>query len=180
MVDESRQVHAALDRPSGWVERWAEQLRPGGTVLDVACGGGRHARFFASRGHRVTAVDRDAAALAGLRGIAVVDVTCADIEAGPWPYAGRNFDAVVVTNYLHRPLFPALLGVLAPGGVWIYETFAVGNERYGRPANPDFLLKPGELLAVVQGQLRVMAFEDLYVDTPKPAMVQRICAIKPA
>lgn len=167
-----------MDRPSAWVERWAGQVRAGGTVLDVACGGGRHARFFAARGHAVAAVDRDAAALAALRGIAAVDATCADIEAGPWPYTGRTFDAVVVTNYLRRPLFPALLDALALGGVLIYETFAAGNERYGRPANPDFLLKPGELLAVVQGRLRVLAFEDVYVDVPKPAMVQRICAME--
>mgnify|MGYP003336848089 FL=1 len=109
---------------------------------------------------------------------------CADIEGGPWPYAGQTagqaFDAVIVTNYLHRPLMPLLLDALAAGGLLIYETFALGNEQFGRPSNPDFLLKPGELLEAVRGRCRVLAYEDVYVDTPKPAMVQRICARKPA
>jgi SAM-dependent methyltransferase len=180
MTGESQPTHAAQDRPSAWVERWAGRVHAGGTVLDVACGSGRHARFFAARGHAVAAVDRDAAAVAALRQIPDVTILCADIEGGPWPYAGRAFDAVVVTNYLHRPLFPALLDALAPGGVLIYETFAAGNERYGRPSNPDFLLRPGELLEVARGRLRVLAFEQMYVETPKPAMVQRICAIRAA
>jgi len=145
-------------------------------VLDVACGSGRHARLFAARGHAVEAVDRDGAALANLSGVARIATRTVDLEAGCWPYAGRTFGAVVVTHYLHRPLFPLLLDAIAPGGVLIYETFAAGNERFGRPANPDFLLKPGELLEVVHGRLRVMAFEDLYVDSPRPAMIQRICA----
>lgn len=148
-------------------------------VLDVACGGGRHARYFAARGHAVEAVDRDSAALAGLVGVSQVVTTCADVESGPWPYSGRTFGVIVVTNYLYRPLFPFLLEALAPGGVLIYETFAVGNERYGRPSNPEFLLRPGELLAVVQGRLRVLAYEDIVVESPKPAMVQRICAVRP-
>lgn len=101
----------------------------------------------------------------------------ADLENGPWPYADWRFDAVIVTNYLHRPLFSSLLAALADGGVLIYETFAAGNERYGRPGNPDFLLKPGELLDLARGRLRVAAYEDLYVETPKPAMIQRLCAI---
>lgn len=101
----------------------------------------------------------------------------ADLENGPWPYAGWHFDAVIVTNYLHRPLFSPLLAALADGGVLIYETFAAGNERYGRPGNPDFLLKPGELLELARGRLRVAAYEDLYVETPKPAMIQRLCAV---
>lgn len=104
---------------------------------------------------------------------------CADIEDGPWPYLGRTFAAVIVTNYLHRPLFPLLLDTLAPGGVLIYETFAAGNEQYGRPSNPDFLLKPGELLQVAHGRLRVMAHEELLVTDPRPAMIQRICAVRP-
>ncbi len=149
----------------------------GCTVLDVACGGGRHARYFASRGHRVEAVDRDGAALSGLAGVDRVVTKCADIESGPWPYTGRTFGVIVVTNYLYRPLFPLLLQAMAPGGMLIYETFALGNERYGRPSNPDFLLRPGELLEAVHGKLRVLAYEDLYVESPKPAMVQRICAM---
>lgn len=168
--------HAAPAEPSAWVRRWATVVPAGGAVLDVACGGGRHARFFAGRGHPVDAVDRDADAIAALAATPGIAALCADIESGPWPYAGRRFAAVVVTNYLHRPLFPALLAALAPGGVLIYETFALGNELYGRPANPDFLLQRGELSRVV-GDARILAFEDLYVEQPRPAMVQRICAV---
>jgi SAM-dependent methyltransferase len=146
-------------------------------VLDLACGGGRHARFFAARGHPVEAVDRDAAALAALAAVEGVATRCADLEGGPWPFAGQRFAGIVVANYLHRPLFPRLLESLGPGGVLIYETFAAGNERYGRPSNPDFLLRPGELLDVVRGRLRVVAYEDLTVSEPKPACVQRLCAI---
>ena len=170
------QSHAELATPSSWVLRWAHLVRAGGPVLDVASGGGRHALYFAARGHPVDAVDRDAAALAALSAQSGITALCADIEGGPWPYAGRRFAGVVVTNYLHRPLFPALLAALAPGGVLIYETFAQGNAAYGRPANPDFLLQPGELLRAF-GDARVVAYEDLYVDTPKPAMVQRICVL---
>ena len=174
-----------LDAPSAWVARWAAMVPAGCAVLDVACGGGRHARYFAARGHTVEAVDRDSAALAALvalvgeADVKHITTTCADVESGPWPYGDRTFGVVVVTHYLHRPLFPLLLEALAPGGVLIYETFAVGNERYGRPSNPEFLLRPGELLAVVQGRLRVLAYEDIYVESPKPAMVQRLCAVRP-
>lgn len=168
-------VHQGLS-PSVWVQRWAPLVAAGAPVLDVACGGGRHALFFAARGHPVAAVDRDATAIAALAGQPGVNALCADIENGPWPYAGRQFAAVVVANYLHRPLFPALMAALAPGGVLIYETFAQGNEAYGRPVNPDFLLQRGELLRAV-GAARVVAYEDLYVEQPRPAMVQRICAV---
>jgi len=172
-------AHPHPDTPSAWVCRWAEQVPAGGRVLDVAAGGGRHARWFAARGHPVDAVDRDPAALAGLAGITGITATRADLEAGPWPYAGQTFAGIVVTNYLYRPLFPHLLAALAPGGVLIYETFAAGNEKYGRPGNPDFLLKPGELLEVARGRLRVIAYEDAFVTEPRPAMVQRICAVNP-
>ncbi len=168
--------HVDLTEPSAWVERWAALVPAGGAVLDVACGGGRHARFFAARGHPVDAVDRDAAAIGALADNPSIAALCADIEGGPWPYAGRQFAAVVVTNYLYRPLFPALMAAIAPGGVLIYETFAAGNEAYGRPANPDFLLQQGELLRVA-GEARIIAYEDLYVEHPRPAMVQRICAM---
>ncbi len=124
------------------------------------------------------AVDRDPAALGGVARIEGVTTRCAELEGGPWPFGDELFAGIVVTNYLHRPLFPHLLTALAAGGVLIYETFAVGNERYGRPSNPDFLLKPGELLDLVRGELRVIAYEDLFVAEPKPAMVQRICAIR--
>jgi SAM-dependent methyltransferase len=162
--------------PAGWVVRWAGLVPPMGRVLDVACGHGRHARWFAERGHVVDAVDRHANALEALRGVENIVPHCADIEAGEWPYTPGAFACVVVTNYLHRPLFPTLLDALAPGGLLLYETFALGNERYGRPSNPDFLLKPGELLAVVSGRLAVHAYEDLLLESPRPARVQRICA----
>jgi len=160
--------------PSAWVQRWIPWIRPGGAVLDVACGAGRHARLLARLGFEVDAVDRDAALFAGPP--ANVSLREADIEAGPWPYAGRRFDGIVVTNYLHRPLLPVLADSLEPGGVLIYETFAHGNERFGKPSNPAFLLAPGELIDAVRGKLRVVAFEDLVVDDPRPAAVQRLCA----
>ena len=176
MISAAPHSHDALAVPSAWVRRWAPLVPAGGPVLDVACGGGRHALFFAAQGHPVAAVDRDPAAIAALAGQSGIAALCADIENGPWPYAGQRFAAVVVTNYLHRPLIPALMAALAPGGVLIYETFAQGNEAYGRPANPDFLLQRGELLRAV-GAARVVAYEDLYVEQPRPAMVQRICAV---
>lgn len=167
--------HAAPP-PSAWVRRWAACIPAGGRVLDVAAGSGRHTRLLVALGYTVEAVDRDAAAMARLAGIERVQTRVADIEAGPWPYAGEQFAGIVVTNYLHRPLLPLLVAAVAPGGVLIYETFAVGNERFGRPTNPDFLLRPGELLEAVRGRLRVLAYEDLQVEEPKLAMVQRICA----
>jgi len=160
--------------PSAWVERWASWIRPGGAVLDVATGAGRHARFLARLGFEVDAVDRDGA-LFGDPAPGVV-LREADSEAGPWPYAGRAFDAVVVTNYLHRPLLPVLVESIAAGGLLVYETFARGNERFGKPSNPAYLLEPGELIEAVRGKLRVIAYEDLVVDRPRPAAVQRIAA----
>ncbi|HET9664253.1 MAG TPA: class I SAM-dependent methyltransferase [Burkholderiales bacterium] len=170
--------HHYLEEPSAWVRLWAEYIPPGGRVLDLACGSGRHARWLAARGHTVEAVDRDAAALAELASAPGITTRCADLEGGPWPYAGETFAGIVVVNYLHRPLFPHLLAALAAGGALIYETFAAGNERYGRPGNPNFLLRPGELLDVVRGSLRVIAYEDLFVSEPRPAMMQRICAVR--
>ena len=166
-----------LETPSDWVVRWADRIPAAGRVLDVASGSGRHARWLAARGHDVDAVDRDAEALSALGGVARVRTLCADIETGAWPCERGCYAGVVVTNYLHRPLFPELLAALAPGGALIYETFALGNERYGRPSNPAYLLQPGELLEIVRGRLRVVAYEDLEVTRPKPAVVQRICAI---
>jgi SAM-dependent methyltransferase len=160
---------------SPWVERWAHLVAPGGAVLDVACGRGRHTRFFAGRGCRVTAVDRDAQAIESLAGIA--QALSADIENGPWPFAGRSFDAVVVTNYLWRPLLPAILDAVAPGGALIYETFAAGNEAFGKPSRPDFLLQPGELLQVCAGW-DVIGFEQGRLESPA-RVVQRIAAIRP-
>ena len=158
--------------------RFAALVVPGGAVLDVASGRGRHARWFEAAGHRVTALDRDAVALAGCG--AFETIAC-DLESEPvtWPLAGRTFAAVIVTNYLHRPLFPSLLASLAPGGVLLYETFAAGNEVFGRPRNPAFLLEPGELLERCR-DLQVVAYEDGLVASPGPASIQRICAVRPA
>ena len=149
-------------------------------MLDLACGTGRHARFLAARGCSVLAVDRDADAIAMLAAVAGVFTRTADLEGAAWPFAPSSFDAVVVANYLHRPLFGPIVDALRPGGVLVYETFMVGNERFGRPSNPHFLLRPGELLEAVQGQLEVVAFEQGEVGTPRPAVVQRICALKGA
>ena len=159
------------DSPSGWVVRWAPLIGRG-PVLDVASGSGRHARFLAARGLQVLAVDRELQEIPGVEGVQ------ADLEGGdPWPFAGRRFGAIVVTNYLHRPLFPRLADSLDDKGVLIYETFMAGNERYGRPSNPDFLLRPGELLEAF-GALTVAAFEQGVVERPKKAVVQRICAVR--
>ena len=160
--------------PSPWVVRWSRLIARGGTVLDVACGSGRHVRWLAARGFRLTGVDRDAAAVAPLDLIA--EMVTADIEHGPWPFEGRRFDAVVVTNYLWRPLLPRLVQAVADGGVLIYETFAAGNETVGKPSNPDFLLQPGELLRATEG-LRVIAYEDGFLETPD-RFVQRIAAVR--
>lgn len=161
---------------SAWVQRWSHLVPPGARVLDVACGSGRHARWFAQRGCKVTGVDRDAAALQGLAGVA--ETIVADIEAGPWPLGARQFDAVVVTNYLWRDRLPEILASVAPGGALIYETFAAGNETIGKPSNPNYLLRPGELLQAAQG-LRVVAFEDGF-DPDPPRFVQRLVAVREA
>jgi SAM-dependent methyltransferase len=175
----SRGRHGA-DAPSPWVLRFAARVSPGSRVLDVACGRGRHARLFAGQGCIVDAVDVDAEAGAALAGVPGVRFLQADIEGGPWPYAGRKFDAVVVTHYLHRPLFPRLAEVLAPGGTLIYETFMVGHERFARPTNPAFLLRPRELLEVFGPALAVLAFEEGVVSLPRPARVSRLCAVRAA
>lgn len=162
--------------PSPWIVQWAGLVAAGAAVLDVAAGGGRHTRLFAERGHKVTAIDHDTSALTPRANVEIVQ---ADLENGsPWPLPGRTFGAVVVTNYLHRPLFPALLDALAPGGVLLYETFMAGNERFGRPSNPEFLLKDGELLELVRGRFSVVAYEARLISEPKMAMVQRIAARK--
>jgi len=164
--------------PSPWVCRFAGLIAAGGAVLDLACGQGRHARYLAGLGYNVEAVDRDSAALAAVAGVAGVVTRCADVEASPWPYNAGRFDGIVVTNYLHRPLMGVLLDGLRPGGVLIYETFALGNEKLGRPSNPEFLLRPGELLQSVGDRLSVLAFEQGLVEWPRPAVIQRICALQ--
>lgn len=173
-------VHAHRDAPSPWVCRFAPLIRESGGVLDYACGGGRHARWLAGRGLRVVAVDRDGAALRALDAVDGVATVEADLEGGPWPLEGRRFDAIVVTNYLYRPRLTMLFDALEPGGVLIYETFMRGNERFGRPSNPDFLLAPGELLERVAGGFSIVAFEQGEVERPRAAVVQRICAVRGA
>ncbi|HEX7155640.1 MAG TPA: class I SAM-dependent methyltransferase [Burkholderiaceae bacterium] len=170
------------DEPSPWVLRFAPLVRAGGEVLDLACGAGRHARLFAARGCRVEAVDIDAglaaqfdaqsARLPGIRFRAF------DLEGEPWPYPQRRFDAIVVTRYLYRPHWPHLVDSLADGGVLIIETFASGNERYGRPRDPRFLLQPFELAAAFAPRLHVLAFEDGVLHSPRPARIQRLCALR--
>jgi SAM-dependent methyltransferase len=163
---------------SAWIEQWSHLVEKGGAVLDVAAGNGRHARYFASRGHDVLALDRDEAALSNLVAARHVSTRRADLESAAWPLRDdEKFAAVVVTNYLHRPLFPFLLDALAPGGVLLYETFAAGNERFGKPSNPAFLLNPGELLDVVRGRLRIIAYQDGFISVPRASCVQRICAV---
>ncbi len=157
--------------------RFAPLVPRSGAVLDLACGGGRHLRAFLDRGHLVVGADIDTRGLADLQGRAEVEIVTADLEAGAWPFAARQFAAIVVTNYLHRPLFPAIMDALAPRGVLIYETFAVGNARFGRPSCPDFLLRNGELLDRVRGRLQVIAYEHGEASSPKAAVVQRLAAI---
>lgn len=164
--------------PSAWVRRWASLIPAAGAVLDLATGSGRHAVYLAGLGYRVAAVDIDLAASAAVRDTAGVDWRRHDLEQGDWPFAPGGHAGVVVTCYLHRPLFPHLLDTLAPGGVLIYETFALGQERYGRPRNPAHLLLPGELLEFARGRLRVVAYEDVTEAEP-PRRMQRLCAIKP-
>lgn len=161
--------------PSEWIRRWSHLVPAGGTVLDVACGMGRHLRWFHERNHAATGVDRAQDAIDPISGLG--EAIRADIENGPWPLAGRRFDAVVVTNYLWRPLLPTLVASVAPGGVLLYETFAAGNETVGKPSRPDFLLQPGELLRAC-ASLRIVAYEDGFLGAPE-RFVQRIAALRP-
>jgi SAM-dependent methyltransferase len=168
--------------PSPWVVRFAPLIT--GEVLDIACGKGRHTRYFLDRGHRVTAIDRDLAGLADLQtrsGLAMHQVDLeADTTSGAQnsPLPGGSYGGVIVTNYLWRSLLPAIVAAVADDGVLLYETFAAGNEAYGKPSNPDYLLQPGELLDSVSGKLDVVAYEHGVIETPRPAVVQRICAVR--
>ena len=162
------------EAPSAWVQRWTHLIPHQATALDLACGAGRHMRWLQAQGLQVTGVDRSPEAIAACAGLG--ELICADIENGPWPLPGRQFGAVVVTNYLWRPLLPAVLASLAPGGVLIYETFAQGHETVGRPSRADFLLRPGELLQAF-GALRTVAYEDGYLENPA-RFVQRIAAVR--
>ncbi|WP_341678781.1 class I SAM-dependent methyltransferase [Niveibacterium sp. SC-1] len=169
------------DQPSLWVTRHSEMIRPGGRVLDLACGRGRHTRWLTRRGFQLTAVDADTQAIAELAGLRNVDALCADLESGGWPLPGQRFDAVVITNYLYRPLMRHVAHALDAGGLVIYETFMQGNERFGRPRSPEYLLAPGELLewSVSEG-LELVAFEEGETSIPRPAVVQRLCARRPS
>ena len=160
--------------PSAWVIRFASLIRTGGTILDVACGHGRHARYLAGLGLHVIAADIDTS---GLDGSGSIEVVQRDLEDGTWPWALGSLDAVVVTNYLHRPHFAHIAASLAPSGVLIFETFGAGNEKLGRPRNPAFLLQPGELLQAFAG-LHVVAYEHGIEMEPRPAVRQRLCAIR--
>ncbi|MEP6609312.1 MAG: class I SAM-dependent methyltransferase [Burkholderiaceae bacterium] len=174
----TRAGHESEATASAWVQRWASIVAPGSCVLDLACGTGRHARLFAARGCKVIAVDRDPKLARTWEDEANVEFIAADLETGAWPLGDARFDVIVVTNYLHRPLFPALLAALSGNGLLIYETFALGNAAFGRPSNPNFLLAPRELLDAFGSEMRVLAFEDGFSAQPKPAMVQRIAARK--
>lgn len=165
--------------PSPWIERHAALIRAGGRVLDLAAGGGRHTRLLLARGYGVVAADRDTKALeAAFAGHAACRIVALDLENGDTWRLGDGYDGIVVTNYLHRPAFADLVAALAPTGVLLYETFMLGNERFGRPSNPDFLVRPGELLAAFGASLTVIAFEQGIVDEPRPAAIQRIAAVK--
>ena len=165
----------SLIAPSPWVMRWAHLIRPAGRILDVAAGHGRHARALHARGHAAFAVDIDTSDLQDAAGI---EVLAADLETGSWPFPAAAFDAIIVVNYLHRPHFPHLVHSLADGGTLIFETFGQGNERLGRPRNPDFLLAPGDLLQAFAAHLHIVAYEHGVEQTPRPAVRQRLCAVK--
>ena len=166
--------------PSSWIARHAHLVPKAGPVLDLAAGGGRHARYFKALGYAVVAVDRDVSGLADLAGDAQIEVIAADLEGGaPWPLGERRFAGIVVTNYLHRPLLPAIAAALLPGGVLLYETFGIGNEKFGKPSNPDFLLRPGELLDFAETEgFVVRGYACGEVTEPRPAVLQRIVAVK--
>lgn len=170
--------HHEQTLPSPWVVRFSALLSA--PVLDLACGSGRHVRFLAGRGMAVTDVDRDLSRLGDLRDHTRVTAVETDLESdtAPWRPEAGAYGGVIVTNYLYRPLLPALVGALKPGGVLVYETFALGNEAFGKPSNPDFLLRPGELLDAVSGRLTVVAYEHGTVAQPRPAVIQRICAVQ--
>ncbi len=171
-------MSAGRSQPSDWVCRFIHLAEPEAAVLDLACGAGRHTALFAAAGHPVTAVDRDIYQLGDIAQLDGVEPLQYDLEGeAGWPFEGRRFGAIIVTNYLHRPVLPMLAASLKPDGVLLYETFAKGNEQFGKPSNPDFLLNPGELLDVFADQLAVVAYEHGVQTQPKTAIVQRICAM---
>lgn len=167
-----------IGNPSSWVIKHAPLIRKGGQVLDLACGNGRHAIWLARHGYRVEAVDCDAQVVKEMLGMDNISVTVTDIEAGEWPITDQRYDGIVVSRYLYRPLLSTLAQMLNPGGVLIYETFMVGNERYGKPSNPDYLLLQDELLSFYATLLKINSFEQGEEHNPRPAVMQRICATK--
>lgn len=171
-------VHDAIVKPSPWVVRFAPLIPQGGVVLDLACGSGRHSMLLANLAYSVLAVDQDVSAIEIIQSPSITP-KCLNLEQDVWPLHGARFHGIVVTNYLYRPHIDSLPDLLEDGGILIYETFAQGNEQFGKPSNPNFLLNSGELLAfAARHGLKVLAYEDIYVDDPKPAMVQRLCAVK--
>lgn len=178
-MSEARAETGPVRAVSDWVKRFATMVPKEAVVLDVACGGGRHGRFFRARGNPVVMLDRNIAPVADMAADPRVELVAFDLESGrPWPLAGRRFGCVVVTNYLHRPIVRDIVAAVEPGGMLIYETFATGNEAFGKPRNPDFLLHREELLILCRPELRVVAFEDLTVEIPRPACVQRVAAVR--
>lgn len=167
-----------IGAPSPWVVQYIPLVNKNDRILDLACGSGRHAIWLAGQGYHVDAIDRDTQAVSGMVGIDNIKVFILDLEAGNWPSADQRYGGIIVSRYLHRPLLRALAEILTPGGVLIYETFMAGNERHGKPSNPDFLLQPDELLATYSPLLDVIAFEQGEEMTPRPAVMQRICAKK--
>ena len=170
--------HDAQLNASPWVRRFASHIPKEGLVLDLACGAGRHATFLADMGYSVFAIDQDIALIKQNKS-PLITSKAFNLELEEWPLEDHEFSGIVVTNYLYRPHWDRLAPMLANGGVLIYETFALGNAQFGKPSNPNFLLKTGELLALAARHgLKVIAYEDIYIDEPKPAMVQRLCALK--
>ena len=165
--------------PSSWLQRHSSLIPHSGPILDIAAGSGRHTQYLLEKGHTVVSIDKDVSRLAQITSPRL-SIARVDLETPkPWPFKNSAFAAVIVTNYLHRPLFPQIIKALALGGVLVYETFANGNEKFGKPANPDYLLKTGELIQLTLGRLHILAYEDLTVDQPRPAQIQRIVASRP-
>lgn len=171
-------AHDVISNASPWAKRFSPLIPKGGVVLDLACGSGRHSILLANAGHQVLAVDQDISVVQALNN-PLITPKHFDLEQEEWPLKGFDFSAIVVTNYLYRPHLDQLPKMLQEEAVLIYETFALGSGEFGKPSNPNFLLNPGELLAfAASNRLKVVAYEDIYVDQPKPAMVQRLCAVK--
>ena len=167
--------------PSSWVERHLDGFPAAGHVLDVACGGGRHLRLLSRSGRTLTGIDRTLDGVRDLVGVDGITLIEADLENGaPFPVAGQRFGGVIVTNYLYRPILPAIVAAVADDGLLVYETFALGHEKLGRPSNPDFLLRPNELIDAVRPHLTIVAYTHGRIDDDgRPRVVQRIAAVGP-